>query len=807
MLRARHHCGLGLTALVLTLLFISLLAGANFEAVPRVYVAGQVADSDVIADRDILVEDVQATKARRKQVQLLQPPVYDLSLEPFTAFQNRIVEIMRSLNNGIDYHVGVEGPLHRLVEELTPAVADEILPELAQPEAQTYLLKVLLPQIRDHMAEGLVGDIRSARVDRSGIIVRNLDTSTEMLRPDVVNLPDVQSYLAEISAQIRQIPTLNPQSRRAINILLSATMPSSLTLNRESTQKRSNAVMSMVEPVYYQIQKGEIVLRKGERVSREQQIKLQTLYKSASDPMHWDIAAGAFLCSLVLSIGFFVAPSGKPGTPLRCKDMLLISLLLLLFSAGAKAVYVLGMRIDSHSFINTLAVGYPVAGAVGLVAMVFAARRYCTMALLISFFTMLMFQAQFSLFLLHFLGGMLATWLVTNAQSRQDVVWSIVPLTIGQAIIWFGATLLAQSAPGVMPTQLLAVFINSVLSLILLFAVSPVLEITFGYSTRFRLMELMSLEQPLMQELMVTVPGTYHHSLVVANMVEAGAKAIGANSLLCKVAALYHDVGKLSYPEYFIENQFGGPNKHDKLAPSMSALILLSHVKKGTELAERYKLGQDIADIISQHHGTRLIRFFYQKALNQGEKPRESDFSYVGPRPQTKEAAILMLADSVEASSRTLNDPTPARIKSHIDTIIKGIFSEGQLDESELTFKDLHFLSENFQRILTGIFHQRIAYPDARISDAARAESKANGKNGAAPATHGATALAPSGSVKPCGDKPCPGDKPGNGEKAAAMQAPELKALTSQPESARQAGVPAIPQPAMPSIPDEKGQT
>ena len=799
MLRARHHCGLGLSALVLTLLFIGLLAGANFEAVPRVYVAGQVAETDVIADRDILVEDVQATKARRKQVQLLQPPVYDLSLEPFTAFQNRIVEILRNLNNGADYHTGNDGPVHRLVEELTPAVADEILPELAQPEAQTYLLKVLLPQIRDHMAEGLVGDIRSARVERSGVIVRNLDTSTEMLRPDVASLPDVQSYLAEISAQIRQVVTLNPQSRRAINILLSATMPSSLTLNRESTQKRSNAVMSMVEPVYYQIQKGEIVLRKGERVSREQQIKLQTLYKSASDPMRWDIAAGAFLCSLVLSIGFFVAPSGKPGTPLRCKDMLLISLLLLLFSVGAKAVYVLGMRNDSLTFMSTLAVGYPVAGAVGLVAMVFAARRYCTMALLLSFFTMLMFQAQFSLFLLHFLGGMLATWLVTNAQSRQDVVWSIVPLTIGQSIIWFGSTLLAHSAPGVMPMQLLAVFINSVLSLILLFAVSPVLEISFGYSTRFRLMELMSLEQPLMQELMVTVPGTYHHSLVVANMVEAGAKAIGANSLLCKVAALYHDVGKLSYPEYFIENQFGGPNKHDKLAPSMSALILLSHVKKGTELAERYKLGQDIADIISQHHGTRLIRYFYQKALNQGEKPRESDFSYLGPRPQTKEAAILMLADSVEASSRTLSDPTPARIKSHIDTIIKGIFSEGQLDESELTFKDLHFLSENFLRILTGIFHQRIAYPDARI-DAAKAEGKTNGKNGngngvGAAQAQGATALAPAAQGKACGDKPCSdkaaADKP-DAENPADEQTSAIKALPGGPASAKPGAASAV---------------
>lgn len=431
--------------------------------------------------------------------------------------------------------------------------------------------------------------------------------------------------------------------------------------------------------------------------------------------------------------------------------------------------------------------------------MVFAARRYCTMALLLSFFTMLMFQAPFSLFLLHFLGGMLATWLVTNAQSRQDVVWSIVPLTIGQSIIWFGAILLAHSAPGVMPMQLLAVFINSVLSLILLFAVSPVLEISFGYSTRFRLMELMSLEQPLMQELMVTVPGTYHHSLVVANMVEAGAKAIGANSLLCKVAALYHDVGKLSYPEYFIENQFGGPNKHDKLAPSMSALILLSHVKKGTELAERYKLGQEIADIISQHHGTRLIRFFYQKALNLGEKPRESDFSYLGPRPQTKEAAILMLADSVEASSRTLNDPTPARIKTHIDTIIKGIFSEGQLDESELTFKDLHFLSENFLRILTGIFHQRIAYPDARI-DAAKAEGKTNGKNGngngaGAAQAQGATALAPAAQGKACGDKPCSdkaaADKP-DAENPADEQTSAIKALPGGPASAKPGAASAV---------------
>ncbi len=718
-LKIRNHCGWGLGALIGTLLLLSLLAGTNFEAVQRFYVAGQVAENDVIADRDILVEDTQATKARRKQVLLLQPPVYDLSLEPYTLFQGRILETLRGLNSG-EHKLGLDGPLQRLIEELTPAVADEVLPELALPEVQTYLLKKLLPQIRERMAEGLVGDIRSARVGRSGAIIRNLDNNTEILRPDINALPDVQSFLAEISSQIRQAPSLNPQSRRAINILLSATMPASLTLNREASQKRGAAVVATVEPVYYQIQKGELVVRKGERVSREQQIKLQTLYKSAADPMRWTTAGGAFLCSLLLSVGFFVAPSGKPGTPLRCKDMLLISLVLLLFCAGAKGVDLLGLRMDSISLLNAFAVGFPVAGAVGLVAMVFAARRYCTMGLLLSFFCMLMFRADFPFFIYHFLAGMLATWLVTNAQSRQDVVWSVIPLAVGQALLWCAAALLAQTEAGELPAQLAAVAVNSLLSLILLFAVSPVLELTFGYSTRFRLMELMSLEQPLMQSLMVTIPGTYHHSLVVANMVEAGAKAIGANSLLCKVAALYHDVGKLSYPEYFIENQFGGPNKHDKLAPSMSSLILLSHVKKGTELAERYKLGQEITDIIRQHHGTRLIRYFYQKALTLGEKPRESDYSYPGPRPQTKEAAILMLADSVEASSRTLADPTPARIKNHIEAIIKGIFSEGQLDESELTFKDLHFLSENFQRILTGIFHQRIAYPEAKIKDAAQ---------------------------------------------------------------------------------------
>ncbi len=246
-LKARHHCGWGIWALVGSLLFLSLLAGANFETAQRLYVAGQVAESDVIADRDLLVEDSQASKARRKQVLSLQPPVYDLSIEPYTQFQGRILEILRALNSGPEHRNSPE--LQRLAEEVTPAVADEVLPERSRREVQTYLLKKLLPQIREQLAEGLVWDIRAARVGRSGIILRNLDANTETLRPDVRALPDVQSFLAEVSAQLREVPELNPQSRRAINILLSATMPASLTLNREATQKRGADVVASVAPV------------------------------------------------------------------------------------------------------------------------------------------------------------------------------------------------------------------------------------------------------------------------------------------------------------------------------------------------------------------------------------------------------------------------------------------------------------------------------------------------------------------------------------------------------------------------------
>jgi putative nucleotidyltransferase with HDIG domain len=415
-------------------------------------------------------------------------------------------------------------------------------------------------------------------------------------------------------------------------------------------------------------------------------------------------------------VGLFVAPSGKLGTPLACRDIVLISMLLLVFCGGAKALYIFALYFQDPDFLSKFSYAYPVGGVTGIVSMVFAARRYCTFSLLMSLFCTVIFRGNPALFLFYFLSGMFATWLMNSAQNRQDIVWAFIPHLIAHLVLWFGVTLLVGADSAEYPGEIVALFVNSIATLSLLFAVAPVLEVVFSHTTRFRLMELMNLDQPLLQELMLTVPGTYHHSLLVANLVEAGAKAVGANSLLCKVGALFHDIGKVQYPDYFIENQLGGVNKHDKLAPSMSVLILSSHVKKGVEIARANKLGDEIVDIIEQHHGTRLMGYFYQKALAVGESPRQEEYSYAGPKPQSKEAAIVMLADVAEASTRTLSDPTPARIAGHIDKILKGVFAEGQLDDSELTFQDLHKLGESFTRILTGLFHQRIVYPDAKTN-------------------------------------------------------------------------------------------
>jgi putative nucleotidyltransferase with HDIG domain len=258
-------------------------------------------------------------------------------------------------------------------------------------------------------------------------------------------------------------------------------------------------------------------------------------------------------------------------------------------------------------------------------------------------------------------------------------------------------------------------FFGGIGAAIITVGLAPLVEIAFGYTTDISLLELANLDRPLMRRLMIEAPGTYHHAVIVGSMVEAAASEIGANPLLAKVCGYYHDIGKIKKPLYFVENQLDGKNRHDKLAPSMSSLILMAHVKDGVEVAKKNKLVKPIIDTIQQHHGTSLISYFYEKAKQRkGENAVEIDnFRYPGPRPQTREAALVMLADVVEAASRTLNNPTPSRIQGLVQNLINKVFSDGQLDHCELTLKDLHKIAKSYTKILNGIHHHRIEYAES----------------------------------------------------------------------------------------------
>jgi len=254
--------------------------------------------------------------------------------------------------------------------------------------------------------------------------------------------------------------------------------------------------------------------------------------------------------------------------------------------------------------------------------------------------------------------------------------------------------------------------VNGIVSSIVVIGVLPVFEYIFRVVTNISLLELSDFNHPILKKMILEAPGTYQHSLVVANLAEAAAEAIGANPLLARVGAYYHDIGKINRSNYFVENQIPYRDVHKGLKPSISKLIIINHVKEGVELAKKYHLNPNIIDFITQHHGRSLVYYFYQRAkeLEPGSEDEE-EYRYPGPRPQSKEVAIVSLADTIEALSRTLEEPTPSRIEEMVKEVVRKKFIEGELDESELTLKDLEKITNSFIRILNAIFHTRINYP------------------------------------------------------------------------------------------------
>jgi putative nucleotidyltransferase with HDIG domain len=358
-------------------------------------------------------------------------------------------------------------------------------------------------------------------------------------------------------------------------------------------------------------------------------------------------------------------------------------------------------------------------------------RVAVAMALVMAIGFAVIFQNSFEMFIYFLINGSMAAYWLRNCRERK------VFITAGTKVGLLNIVLVAsidfytgQLTGSKLLWDWAFAFMGGIGAGIVTAGIVPLVEIAFDYTTDITLLELANLDRPIMRRLMIEAPGSYHHSVIVGSLVEAAAMEINANPMLAKVCGYYHDIGKIKKPLYFIENQTTGKNKHDKLAPSMSSLILIAHIKDGVEIAKENKLGQVISDTIRQHHGTSLIKYFYEKAkqLKGEDSVKIDNFRYPGPKPQTKEAGLVMLADVVEAASRTLENPTPSRIQGRVQTLINQIFSDGQLDACELTLKDLHNIAKSFNKILYGIHHHRIEYSESRT--ASNGNEKGKLKNG-----------------------------------------------------------------------------
>ena len=422
---------------------------------------------------------------------------------------------------------------------------------------------------------------------------------------------------------------------------------------------------------------------------------------------------------LVLIVFFLFGRFNIPSFRPRAKDVYFLGTALLLFmlltrlgkAVGAELLGELpAIPVQAWEFL------IPVAGF-GMLVRLMLRSEFTAIASLV-FGLLVGFVADNSLFFAVYAttGCLVGAASVRQVKNRLSLMWSGLAIGAVNAGMVVGYQLLLGELLGV--DALLAVlmaFGGGLLSGFFVSAVLPVFEAGFSYTTDIKLLELANLNHPLLRELILRAPGSYHHSMMVGSLCEAAAEAIGANALLARVGSYYHDIGKMKNPQYFAENQRAGENPHDKLKPNMSSLIIKSHVKDGLEMARQGRLPREIQDFIAQHHGTSLIAYFYHKAkgLEDPDIPEveEKDYRYPGPRPQTRETAICMLADGIEAASRAQQNPTPAQLKGLVQKMINRAFTDGQLDECDLTLKDLNAIAEAFIRILTGIYHHRPQYP------------------------------------------------------------------------------------------------
>lgn len=453
------------------------------------------------------------------------------------------------------------------------------------------------------------------------------------------------------------------------------------------------------------IKKNQTIVKEGEPIT-QQQINILTELGLVGEDLSKDYIYTyiilAFFVLFVLGMQYMYLKKEKKEILIDTKLVFLILLLNLLSVISARV----------FTFVSLFII--PIACAPILMTVFLDSKISIVINSLNLLFVAVIVGFDPQVILIGIVSTIVSSTTLKKVSQRNDILYSTVYVAAAVAVVILSSgILLSNNIKQILLDVILAVF-GAFISGILAMGLLPFLESSFSLVTNMKLLELSNPNNPLLKRLLMEAPGTYHHSVMVANLAEVAAEEVGANPMLVRVGAYYHDVGKIKRPFFFGENQLGGTNPHDKISPTLSTTIIISHVKDGLELAKEYDIPKVVSDMIVQHHGTTLVKYFYYTLKNSSENPdeiREEDFRYPGPKPQSKEAAIIMMADSVEAAVRSIQEPTLEKIEDMVNNIVKDKMNSNQLNECDLTFRELEVIKACFLRVLKGIYHHRIEYP------------------------------------------------------------------------------------------------
>ena len=724
--------GLGL-ALIVT----SLLVQFEFQHIPD-YQIGDIADRTIEAPRDFTIEDRDATFERQEEIRSTVPVIFDLDRQvnrrTTVELRGAFTEARRLLTEEGLNPSGSNRLSRAARDRLLPAL-QEFLPRFAQGDVLEICLRhsfspslesQMLVLIQEAMKPPGVVLSRDAllRYQNQGLILRDSVTKEDEPLNDWMALRDLSQARDLLRQNQYQLTAVSGEEKKQIITFLDGWIVPNVRYNEIASMELEQYVVQQVDPVLLQIKKGRTLVRAGDEVEARERVLLEQLM-TLQQPRR---LLGEFV-GIFLIVSFFLFTIWQYFLVYQSEQKkkrnryLLVALILCGTLLVTKVIIAMGdvivgsLRIEELQDPSNFYFLAPLALGAILTVLLVGAQVAILYSLSFAVFVGLL-TGETVMFVYSLTGSLATIYLLDQYRERAAIIKggvfvSAVNILVVLALQLYSSDTGFQWVP--FAARAVCGLLSGLFAAMLSSLFLPILESVFGITTDIKLLELSSLNAPILRRLAVEAPGTYHHSIIVGTLAEAGAEAIGANSLLVRVGAFYHDIGKLKTPEYYIENQIYISNKHENLSPSMSSLILASHVKDGLALADEIKLVPEVRDLIPQHHGTRLMKYFYEKARDAAEgkdrKVNEDDFRYPGPRPQRKEAAILMLADQVEAAARTLQDPNPSQIRGLIRRLIQVNIQERQFDECDITMKDLDKILRAFERVITGMHHHRIEYP------------------------------------------------------------------------------------------------